>query len=239
MIAALSDAGAAMGRRTTWTPRAPAPASCSTRCATRRVGCSDLEGGQRQAERLPGGPCVPRGGAPPPLRGHPGSSLVRCRARDRRRDDRALRRSESRRVLHDLARSRGTDRPPQGRRRSSDPIWELIRSLRPPAACGAHRGAELRGAGRGRDAPVLPGGRPPSRRLRTPASGDRLPPLPVREVALVAPATDGSTPLAELAGVVRSAIAPMSSLPAARRAPSAPSCSGSGPRWRPPCRLRL
>ncbi len=39
MITALAEAGAALRARTTWRPPAPAPSSCSPRCATARDGC--------------------------------------------------------------------------------------------------------------------------------------------------------------------------------------------------------
>ena len=59
-------------------------------------------------------------------------------ARDaRRHDDRALRRPRARRLLLDLERPRGADRPPQGDRRPPDPLGQL--APRRSACCASRR----------------------------------------------------------------------------------------------------
>ena len=108
---------------------------------------SHLEGGRGQAERLPRGPRVPDRGAARPVRGDLRRPLVRRRARDRRHDDRALRRLRARRVLHHLTRPRGAHRPPQGRRGPPDPVRQLVRRPRPAAALGANGRAGVRAPG--------------------------------------------------------------------------------------------
>ena len=63
-----------------------------------------------------------------------GSTRPRGAGRD---DDRALRRPRARRLLHDLRRPRGADRPPQGGRRPPDPLRQQLR--RDWACCGWRR----------------------------------------------------------------------------------------------------
>ena len=234
MIAALSDAGAAMGRED----------YLDAACACARFvfdSMRDPEGrllrpGRRawQAERLPGGPCSLVEGS---LRLYEFAGL-RCRARDRRRDDRAFRRSKSRffTTSHDhealIARR-------QGRRRSSDPIWKSS------AAFGLLRLAALTGSGATRSRPwarcaCSPGGRPPSRRLRTPASGDRLPPLPRPRGGLGRPGGRRLHPARRAGRRVRSAHRPhvvLAGGPEGTKRPRAAPGAARGGGLR--CRLRL
>ena len=135
------------------------------------------------------------------------AALVRRGARARRHDDRALRRPRARRLLHDLRRPRGADRPPQGHRRPPDPVRQLLRGARAAAARGADRRARATSSG-----PIgvlrlfARGRRSPPRGLRPPAAGARLPPrADPRGGAGRARDGDG---LDELAAVVRSAFRP-------------------------------
>ena len=66
--------------------------------------------GRGAPRRLPRGLRVPGRGAPDPVRGDVRRSLVRRRARDRRPDDRAVRRHRPRRLLHHRTRPRGAGR---------------------------------------------------------------------------------------------------------------------------------
>ena len=97
------------------------------------------------------------------LRGDASSRAGSSAAREtRRRDDRALRRPRARRLLHHLRRPRAADRPPQGRRRSPDPVRQLVR--RRSACCGSRRSPArptLRAARRGRSAAARRPGRAP------------------------------------------------------------------------------
>ena len=80
----------------------------------------------------------------------------------------------ARRLLHHLQRSRGADRPPQGRRRSPDPLRELLGHLRTAAAGRPDRGERLRGPRDRDDAGVRPGRDAAPRCLQPPAPGDRF-----------------------------------------------------------------
>ncbi len=91
-------------------------------------------------------------------------ALVRRRARDGRPDDRAVRRLRARRLLHHRPRPRAADRAPQGRRRPSDPLGQLLRRLRPAAPRRADRRARVRAPCGRRPAPAAPRGGPSSAR---------------------------------------------------------------------------
>ena len=97
-----------------------------------------------EAQRLPRGPRVPARGAARPLRGDVRAALVRRRARDRRHDDRALRRSRARRLLLHLRRPRAARHAAQGPRGQPDPLGLVERGARPPAPGRAHRRGDVR-----------------------------------------------------------------------------------------------
>ena len=238
MIAALADAGAALAAaRTTWTPRRGCARFVLERAARlRRAPAAHLEGRRGDAQRLPRGPRLPARGAAAPLRGDLRGALVRRRARDRRRDDRALRRSRARRLLHDLARPRGADRPAQGPGRPSDPLGQLLGRARPAAPGGADRRAPLRGPRGRRAAPALaprPSSTPtPSATCcRRSTSTSR----PAREVALVAPGERrgaGRGARRARGGRPRRPPPPPRPRRRRRRAASGPSCCASARRSR-------
>ena len=158
------DRGARRRRRGARARRLPrrrgaaAPASSSSRCATTTGRLlRTWKDGEAPPQRLPRGPRLPGRGAAAPVRGDPRGALVRRRPRDRRGDDRALRRRRARRLLHHLARPRGADRAAQGPRRPPDPGRA---TPRPRWACCASRRSPARRATRSaaveRPAPVRP-----------------------------------------------------------------------------------
>ena len=162
MIAALAEAGAVLGRD----DHLDAARRCAEFVWTEmRTGDGRLrrswKDGEARAGRLPGGLRVPGRGAADAVRGDLRGALVRRRAPDRRPDDRAVRRSRARRLLHHRPRPRAADRAPQGRRRPSDPIRQLVGRLRAAAPRRADRGARVRAPG-GRRLPPRCTGRPPA-----------------------------------------------------------------------------
>ena len=112
----------------------------------RRSPAAHLQRRPGEAQRLPRGPRVPARGAARALRGDVRAALVPGRARDRRHDDRALRRPRARRLLSDLERPRAARRAAQGSRRRPDPVGLLERRPRAAAARGADRRGALRAA---------------------------------------------------------------------------------------------
>ena len=144
----------------------------------RRPPAADLQRRPRAPQRLPGGPRLPARGAADVYEATLRSASLPGGARDRRRDDRALRRRRERRLLHHLRRPRGADRPPQGPRRPSRSVGQLVRRPRPAAPRGAERRGGLRGAGRRRPPAARRAGAQPPRGLRLPARRDRLLRLP-------------------------------------------------------------
>ena len=132
MIGALAEAGARARRATTTsTPRAACAEFVWRDLRDERgTPAAHLQGRPGAPRRLPRGLRVPGRGAADPVRGDVRVALVRRRARDRRRDDRAVRRPRPRRLLHHRARPRGAGRAAQGRRRPPDPVGELRRGLR-------------------------------------------------------------------------------------------------------------
>ena len=190
----------------------------------RRPPAADLEGRRGAAQRLPRGPRVPARGAADALRGDLRGALVRRRARDRRRDDRALRRPRARRLLHHLQRPRGADRAPQGRRRPPDPVRQLRRRVRAAAAGRAHRRAPLRGAAPSPSSAssAASPSQPPAGR-RPPAAGDRLPHLAGARGRAGRPGRRRRRPRRARGRRPRARCARTSCSPAAPRAPSAPS----------------
>ena len=167
MIAALADAGAVLGRD----DHLDAARRCAEFVLTemrdeRRAPAPLLEGRRGALGRLPGGLRVPGRGAADALRGDLRAALVRRRAPDRRPDDRAVRRSRAGRLLHHRQRPRAADRAPQGRRRPSDSIRQLVGRLRPAAPRRADGGARVRQPGGRSLPPRAHGRRPPSSRPR-------------------------------------------------------------------------
>ena len=234
MIAALADAGAALGRddyldAARGLRRLRARTRCATPTGRLLRTCKD---GEARLNAYLEDHAFLRRGAADALRGDLRGALVRRRARDRRHDDRALRRRRARRLLHDLERPRGADRPPQGRRRPPDPVRQLVRRLRPAAPRRADRRARLRASARvGVLRLFAPAAAAAPRGLRPPAPGARLPPLPRPRGRLVAPANGAAARRASASSPASSArpTARTSCSPAARRAPSAPSCCASAP----------
>ena len=168
-------------------------------------------------------------------------ALVRRRARDRRRDDRALRRSRARRLLHHLQRSRAADRPPQGRRRPPDPV----RATRPPpsACCASRRSpasaATSEQAESGLRACSAASPRATRRRSPTCCARSTSTPSPVREVALVAPGRRRRARRARRRGALASC-ARTSCSPAGREGSERPELmAGAHGGRRPRRRLRL
>ena len=225
MIAALADAGAVLGRDDYLdAARACGRVRAGRDARRRRPAAAHLEGRRGEAQRLPRGPRLPARGAADPLRGDLRGALVRRRARDRRRDDRALRRPRARRLLHHLRRPRGADRPPQGRRRPPDPVGQLVGGLRPAAARGADRRARATSE-RGRvGVPASSAGSRPSHPAggRPPAARARLPPLAGPRGRAGRPRRRRRARRAGRGRALASS-ARTSSSPAGRRAPSAPS----------------
>jgi uncharacterized protein YyaL (SSP411 family) len=82
----------------------------------------------------------------------------------------------ARRLLLDLRRPRGADRPPQGGRRPSDPLRQQLGGDGASAPGGTDRRASLRRGRHGCLRPLRQTGRRTSRRLRPHAAGARLPP---------------------------------------------------------------
>ena len=233
MIAALADAGAALGRQ----DYLDAASGCarfiweSMRDSEGRL-LRTWKDGEATAQRLPRGPRLPGRGAAAALRGDARGALVRRRPRDGRLDDRALRRRRARRLLHHLQRPRGADRPPQGRRRPPHPVRQLLGRLRPAAARGPDRRARLRGPGRRGDPPVRCR-RPPSTPTpsatccrRSTSTSPRSARSPWSRPATAPAARRASTSSRPSSARLT---ARTSSSPAARRAPSARSCCASAP----------
>ena len=171
MIGALAEAGAALAVRD-YLDAAVACAEFVWRDLRDDRGrlLRTYKDGQRAPRRLPRGLRVPGRGAPDPLRGDVRRPLVRRRARDRRPDDRAVRRRRARRLLHHRPRPRGAGRAAQGRRRPPDPVGQLRGRLRPPTARGADRRARVRAPRRRRLPPAPPGGRQPPAGACAPAA---------------------------------------------------------------------
>ena len=97
----------------------------------------------------------------------------------RRHDDRPLRRPRARRLLLDLRRPRGADRPPQGDRRPPDPLRQLLGRAGPAAPRGADRRARATS----------------SRPRASSASSPRPPPgTPTASPTCCAPSTSTSPP---------------------------------------------
>ncbi len=174
MIAALAEAGAALGRdglprRRRRLRRLPA------RGHARRAGtpAAHLQPRARPPQRLPRGSRVPARGPRRAVRGALRPGPPGERHGTRRRDARALRRSRRRRLLHHLLRSRAADRPPQGGRGSPDSVRQLERGAWPAAACGADRRGALERGCRGCSAAARRPG-------RAPPAGARLRPLRAR-----------------------------------------------------------
>ena len=96
MIGALAEAGAALGRADYLEAAVGCAEFVWERDARRRgPPAAHVEGRRGAAQRLPRGPRLPGRGPADPVRGDARRPLVRRRARDRRRDDRALRRPAS------------------------------------------------------------------------------------------------------------------------------------------------
>ncbi len=142
---------------------------------SRRPPAAHVQGRRGEAQRLPRGPRVPRGGAPDPLRVELRPALVQRRSRDRGRDDRALRRRAARRLLRDLLRSRAARGPAQGPGGQPDPGRQFERRLRAAAPGGAQRRALVRGARRRRAGPPPPDRPQAPAGVPAPAPGTGLP----------------------------------------------------------------
>ena len=138
-IAALADAGAVLGRDDYLdAARAAAEFVWTHDARRRRQPPAHLEGRRGEAQRLPRGPRVPASRRCSTLyESTLRAALVRRGARDRRPDDRPLRRPRARRLLHHLRRPRGADRPAQGPRRPPDPERQLVG--RRTACCASKR----------------------------------------------------------------------------------------------------
>ena len=178
-IAALADAGAVLDR-----PDFTAAARTGAEFLWEKL--RDKQGrllrtwkdGEAKILGLPGGPRVRHRGAAGPLRVDVRGALVRRRARDGRRDDRALRRPRAWRLLHDRQGRRGADRAAEGHRRPPHPLGQLVRCLRPPAHGGPDRRAQLRRARPLRLRPHRARRRAPPSGGGAPLAGDRLRPRP-------------------------------------------------------------
>ena len=168
---------------------------------------------------------------PDPVRGDVRVALVRGGPRDRRRDDRPLRRPRERRLLHDLRRSRGADRPPQGPRRPSGPVRQLLRRRRPAPPRRPDRGGAHTRSRPAASSLLLaePARSHPQGLTYLLAALDRYP-SPTREVALIAPAGDAGGDRRLAAVGPRPLPARPGRWPAASRATRARRCSPTGPR---------
>ena len=106
----------------------------------RRPPAADLEGRPGAAERLSGGPRVPARGAADALRGDLRGALVRRRPRDRRRDDRPLRRprrggsSPPRTITRSWSRAARTSTTTRSRPATPPPRTASCASPRSPAS---------------------------------------------------------------------------------------------------------
>ena len=216
MIAALADAGA-RSRASDYLDAAVACAEFVGATSATSAGrlLRTYKDGQAHAPRLPRGPRLPGRGAADAVRGDLRRPLVRRGARDRRRDDRAVRRPRARRLLHDCADHEGLI----ARRKDVDdhpiPSGNSSAALRPPAPRRADRRARVRAPRRRRLPAPPPGGGPPPPRAGAPAARARL---PLRggqggRARCGGRAGDG---VGELAAVVRSAL---SAPPGPRRRP--------------------
>ena len=158
MLAALAEAGAALGREDYLDAAARVRRVRPARPARRRrPPAAHLQGRRGPAQRLPRGPRLPAGSAADAVRSELRAALVRAGRALADDHDRPLRRPRARRLLLDLRRPRAADRPPQGDRRPPDPLRQLAPPRSACCASSADRRARLRAAGRRGPAPLRQG----------------------------------------------------------------------------------